>query len=160
MSGNHSAAASFAETGLSLNPTSSRAQYFLGMSHAYGGRARQGLPHLELAIKLSPYDEYAGRFMAAIAEAHLFLGEHEKAAEWGNRALRQPRSGHTSRRQAVYAAALAHLGRIEEAQQVVRDLVRDWPNFTIFLHCQSLPPTDPDYLSRYAEGLRKAGLPE
>ena len=160
MNGDHSAAASFAETALSLNPTSSRAQYLLGISHTYAGRPREGLPHLELAIKLSPYDEYAGRFMAAIAEAHLFLGEHDKAAEWGSRALRQPRSGHTSRRQAVYAAALAHLGRTEEARKVVQDLVREWPDLTIGLLCQSVPSTAPDYLSCYAEGLRKAGLPE
>ena len=160
MNGDHSAAASFAETALSLNPTSSRAQYLLGISHTYAGRPREGLPHLELAIKLSPYDEYAGRFMAAIAEAHLFLGEHDKAAEWGSRALRQPRSGHTSRRQAVYAAALAHGGLTAEARKVVQDLVREWPDLTIGLLCQSVPSTAPDYLSCYAEGLRKAGLPE
>ena len=62
--------------------------------------------------------------------------------------------------QAVYAAALAHLARTEEARKVVQDLLGEWPDLTIGLLCQSVPSTAPDYLSCYAEGLRKAGLPE
>src|SRR5215207_11275369 len=75
----------------SLNPASALALYLLGMSHLYDGRANEGLPHIESAIRLSPHDQYAGRFMAAIAEGNLFLGEYEKALEWAedNRELDQ-----------------------------------------------------------------------
>ena len=83
MSGDHGTASSYAETALALNPASALALYLLGMSHLYDGRANEGLPHIESAIRLSPHDQYAGRFMAAIAEGNLFLGEYEKAARVG-----------------------------------------------------------------------------
>ena len=108
MSGDHGTASSYAETALTLNPASALALYLLGMSHLYDGRANEGLPYMESAIRLSPHDQYAGRFMAAIAEGHLFLGEYKKALEWARRSMRQPRSSLTSRREAA-AAALASL---------------------------------------------------
>jgi adenylate cyclase len=160
MSGDHGTASSYAETALALNPASALALYLLGMSHLYDGRANEGLPHIESAIRLSPHDQYAGRFMAAIAEGNLFLGEYEKALEWARRSMRQPRSSLTSRREAALAAALAQLGCIDEARLVVQELLREWPGLTISLLCQPLPPMNREYLDRYVEGLRLAGLPE
>ena len=160
MSGDHGTASSYAETALALNPASALALYLLGMSHLYDGRANEGLPHIESAIRLSPHDQYAGRFMAAIAEGNLFLGEYEKALEWARRSIRQPRSSLTSRREAALAAALAQLGRIDEARLVVQELLREWPGLTICLLCQPLPPMNGEYLDRYVQGLKKAGLPE
>jgi len=160
MSGDHGTASSYAETALALNPASALALYLLGMSHLYDGRANEGLPHIESAIRLSPHDQYAGRFMAAIAEGNLFLGEYEKALEWARRSIRQPRSSLTSRREAALAAALAQLGCIDEARLVVQELLREWPGLTICLLCQPVPPMNREYLDRYVEGLKKAGLPE
>ena len=160
ISGDHRTASAYAETALALNPTSALALYLLGISHLYDGRANEGLPHLEAAIRLSPHDEYAGRFMAAIAEGNLFLGEYEKALEWARRSIRQPRSSLTSRREAALAASLAQLGCIDEARLVVQELLREWPSLTIDLLCQPLPLMNREYLDRYVGGLRLAGLPE
>jgi adenylate cyclase len=57
------------------------------------------------------------------------------------------------------AAALGLLGRISEAHEVVRELRQGYPDITIS-KIVAIVPHRGDYVRRYAEGLRKAGLPE
>jgi tetratricopeptide (TPR) repeat protein len=135
------------------------AHYLLGVCHAYSGRIREAVPCLETAINLSPHDPYAGRFFACGAEAYLFLGEYEKAVEWGQKAIRQANRAHWSGHTAL-AAALAQLGRIEEAREVVQDLLQHRPDFTLSLMRRAVSLSDTERLARYSEGLRKAGAPE
>jgi adenylate cyclase len=57
------------------------------------------------------------------------------------------------------AASLALLGRVTEAQEAVRRLREAYPDITIS-KIMAITPHRGDYLTRYAEGLRRAGLPE
>jgi len=57
------------------------------------------------------------------------------------------------------AASLALLGRIPEAQDAVRQLLEKYPDVTIS-KIIAITPHRGDYLVRYADGLRKAGLPD
>jgi len=81
-----------------------------------------------------------------------------EAVAWARRSLAQnPRSTRAMR---TLAASLAHLGRIDEAAGVLREVLAIEPNLTI----ASLRPRLsywPDHAWRYiSDGLRLAGLPE
>ena len=64
-------------------------------------------------------------------------------------------SGHT-----VLAAALGHLGRIEEANTIMMDLLYHRPDFSRDLMRRSISLRRDEFLALYFEGLRLAGLPE
>jgi tetratricopeptide (TPR) repeat protein len=144
-------------TAISLNPSFAWAQYLLGAAYTYSGRASEGIPYLQVAIRQNPHDPYVSRFMACLAEAYMFLGQDEQAVEWAQQSLRQPTAvhftGHT-----VLAAALGHLGRIEEAQRVLDALYSQWPHFTLPLMARSFSLNHAEYWRRYVNGLHKAGL--
>jgi hypothetical protein len=57
------------------------------------------------------------------------------------------------------AASLAMLGRTSEARDAARQLLARYPDVTIS-KIIAITPHRGDYLMRYAEGLRRAGLPE
>ena len=58
------------------------------------------------------------------------------------------------------AACLGLLGRTPEAQDVIRQYRQVAPDATISKVMAITPYRDADFRRRYAEGLRKAGLPE
>jgi hypothetical protein len=61
------------------------------------------------------------------------------------------------------AAALAHLGRMEEAREAAHAGLELNPGFTIAWHRAARPSDHPVFLAsreRVHEGMRKAGLPE
>ena len=155
----HEAAIPHAEAALALNPTLAWAQYLLGTCHIYSGRLREGVPYVQSAINLSPHDPYVARFIASEAEAHLFLGEYEEAVACGRQALRHASTAHWSGHTAL-AAALALLGRADEANQVIKDLLQYRPDFSAGLMRRSMSLRRDEYLARYFEGLKLAGLPE
>jgi predicted Zn-dependent protease len=138
----HEAAIPHIEAALALNPSLAWAHYLLGLTYAYSGRARDAIAPLGAAITLSPHDPYAGRIMACRAEAHLFLGEFEHAAEWARRALREPSTIHWSGH-SVLVSALGHLGRKQEAERALRDLLLCRSDFTSALLGRSLAIRDP-----------------
>ena len=148
-----------AQAAIARNPTLAWAQYLLGLCYTYSGRPREGIPHLELAVTLSPHDPYAHRFMACISEAHLFLGDYDVAVDWASRSLREHNVAHWSGHTAL-AAALAHLGRITEAQNVVKEVLQHRPDLSISVMRRSLSLKHEEYLEVYLSGLRLAGFPE
>ena len=58
------------------------------------------------------------------------------------------------------ASALGHLGRVEEAQEVWRDLKRINPKYSFAGHIGRLPFRKKADVERITEGLTKAGLPD
>ena len=61
----------------------------------------------------------------------------------------------------VKAAACSHLGRVEEARACVSRYRELRPGATIGGASSALRlPLSPEFLAVYADGLRKAGLPE
>src|SRR5258707_13001552 len=85
-----------------------------------GGRSEEALPHIELAMRLSPQDPYFGQFLVRRAEACFFLGRLEEAVEAAERSLREPNLQWS--RWAILAAAQAHLGQLPHARASIEAL--------------------------------------
>ena len=108
---------------------------------------------------MSPFDPLAIFHASNIAVAHLAARRFEQAIEWADRALHnQPRFVSAMR---VKVAALANLGRLDEARAELSRVLAIDPKLTIadFLrrYAHFLAP---EVLELFVTGLRLAGLPE
>lgn len=140
-----------------LDPSFAQAHYALGMALATGGHPEDSLPHIDLAMRLSPQDPYFGQFLVRKAEACLFLGRLEEAIESAERSLREPNIQWS--RWAILAAAQAHLGRKEDAKRSIEGLRALRPDIDLAFTREYWPIADVDALNFLLEGLRKARLP-
>jgi TolB-like protein/Flp pilus assembly protein TadD len=158
LSRNQDAAEAENKIALELNPSLAEAHHGLGSALVHAGKAQEAIPYIETAIRLSPHDDLIGPFHVRLAEAHLFLGNHEEAAEWAQKAVRL--RGTQWPGYACLASALGHLGRIDDAKKAIIDLKDVQPRATISFARERLPWTDTDCMDHMLDGLRKAGLPE
>ena len=146
------------KTALELNPSLALAHYGLGATLVFSGRAEEGIPHLTAAIRLSPHDPNMGSFLVRLADAAYFLERYEEAAEWARRALQQPNFQWS--RYTVLIAALAQLGRLDEAKNCIQELRIKRPNTTIEFVRETHLFGDTASFAHYLHGLRMAGLPD
>ena len=96
------------------------------------------------ALRISPRDTYAGVWMLFAANAKLGLGRDEEAVAWLNRAVEL--SPMSPMAQFNLAAALARLGRIEDAGEAARAGLELNPSFTISRYRSSPHSDNPVYL--------------
>jgi TolB-like protein len=150
------------ERALALDRNLATAYAWIGLGKCYLGQAEETEAYVMKAFRLSPRDNRAFSWMNIAAAAQSYLAADEAAACWYRRSI------DTNRNVAPFvhfflAAALAHLGRIEEARASVQAGLALDPNFSL-AHFRASSPTDnPTCLAqraRIAEGMRKAGLPE
>jgi adenylate cyclase len=141
---------------IELNPSFAQAHSALAMALATGGHPEEALPHIELAMRLSPQDPYFGQFLVRRAEACLFSGRVEEAVEAAERSLREPNIQWS--RWAILAAAQAHLGRLEEARRSIEALRILRPEIDLAFTRDYWPIADAKALEYLLDGLRKAGL--
>jgi tetratricopeptide (TPR) repeat protein len=128
------------------------------MALALNGRPEQAIANLEKALRLSPKDPGKALMLVATGWAHFSAERYEQALDWAGRALaHDPRDDMAYR---TLAASYAQLGRLEEAQDALEEELRLDPGLTLRKVRQQNPTTDPDFLARWLDGLRKAGLPE
>jgi adenylate cyclase len=145
------------EKAVTLDPNSAMAWNRSGWVNAYLDRPESAIEHFQRAIRLSPFDPLNFNCFFGIRNAHFAAGRYEESLEWC-------RKGMIERPELVWplrsmAAALGLLGRIPEAREVARQLLQANPDITIS-KIIAITPHRGDYARRYAEGLRKAGLPE
>jgi TolB-like protein/class 3 adenylate cyclase/Flp pilus assembly protein TadD len=151
------------EHALALDRNLAQAHSFIGFGKHFIGRAEETEAHVAEALRLSPRDTMAYRWMthAGIAKSH--LGRWEQAAAWFRRSIEANRN--FPHPHFVLGAALAQLGRLDEARSAVKaGLVLD-PGFAVsrFRANVATRCNDPTYLAQLEpllDGLRKAGLPE
>ncbi|MGA9002444.1 MAG: tetratricopeptide repeat protein, partial [Pseudolabrys sp.] len=154
----YAAAISELELALDLNPSLALAHYGLGAAFVFSGKPNDAFPHLESAIRLSPHDPNMGSYLVRIAEAKYLIGDDEAAVHFALKALAQPSFQWS--RYAVLIAALGQLGRQEEAQRYLAEVIRIRPSFSVSF-VRTMHPFSRDMgIDRYYEGLRKAGVPE
>ena len=154
----HGQAVAEFETATSINPSSAHSHHFLGTALIHAGRADAAMPHLLEAIRLSPADPDLTLFNSRIGWAHFFLGDDEAAVQWTEKAIRLPGANWPMR--AIRLAALARLGRDDDASEALAELLRFRPDITVSFVRKRLPTADEAYRESLFDGLRKAGLPE
>ena len=146
------------ERALSLNPNLPMAWCFSGLAHCYLGHHEIAIEQIARAQHLSPHDPHAFFFDMALTMPYLLRGEFNQALVLGRRAV-ELNPGFTSTYKG-YLATLGHLGREQEAKRVLDRLLGLEPRFSVRSALERSPLTRLADLNLYAEGLRRAGLPE
>ena len=131
-----------------------------------GGWVKNWLGEPELAIerfarakRLSPVDPMVIRMRSGTAHAHFFLGRFDEAASWAAMALQEIPDHQPTLR--IGAASNAMAGRLERAHEAVARLRQLNPALRVSTLKNVLGPyRHAEYISRYEEGVRQAGLPE
>jgi tetratricopeptide (TPR) repeat protein len=110
------------------------------------------------AMRLSPLDPLMFGMHLGMAWAHFNAGRYDEASSWAERAfVEQPKFEPTLR---MVAASNALAGRLEKAQNAVARLRELNPTLRVSNLNDLSPIRRPEYTARWAEALRKAGLPE
>jgi TolB-like protein/class 3 adenylate cyclase len=151
------------ERALELDRNLASAHAFIGLGKIFIGRAEETEAHVREALRLSPRDTNAHTWKTFGGIAAHFLGSHEQAAAWFRRAIEANRNYATS--YFMLAAALAQLGRLDEAHSAVKAGLALNPTLTIsrLRVAWTAQSDDPRYLAQLEpafEDLRKAGVPE
>ena len=143
------------EQAVRLNPSNSFAFAQLGIAESFAGRPNEGIRHLEQSLRLNPQDPRSHLTISMIARAHLNARAPEEAARWAETALHRRHDYALSH--LVRAAALGHLGRLEEARAALDQCERLEPGFATLWALRPMykDPADDLY---FLEGLRRAGL--
>lgn len=142
------------ERSLVLNPSSALACSWAGWVNCYSGTAARALDHFDQALRLSPIDRHGFFTTSGKALALVMLADYDAAVCWGRRSVREQPSWNSGYR--ILAAALAQLGRQEEAAEVVRHVLERHPNLRISIVRSHYRPSEG--AQRYLEGLLKAGV--
>lgn len=141
-----------------LNPNLASAWFLGGFLRTWHGESASAIEHFEHAMRLSPVDPELYRMQGGIAVAHLFSGRLDAASEWAEKAYSNLPSFLLV--VAIIASTRALAGRRNEASIAMDELRRLDPSLRISNLKDWLPIRRPEHLSIFADGLRKAGLPE
>jgi TolB-like protein len=143
---------------LLLNANLAEVWHFSGWARVYLGDPEVAIEHFARAMRLSPLDPSNFTMQMGIAFGHFFAGRYDNASSWAEKALREKPNYHPALRIAAASCALA--GRLKEAQDAIARSRRLGSTPHISNLKNQIPLRRPEDLARYAEGLRKAGLPE
>jgi adenylate cyclase len=146
------------ERATQLNPSHSLAHLFLGIWSASAGKPEQALTSLDTGMRLSPRDPYMFNYLYGVASAHFAAKRYDVAVDWARRSIESGPDNPIAH--AILAASLAHLNRLDESRAALDGATSLQPGFSIAGVRLMLGTADPDYLERYLDGLRKAGLKE
>jgi adenylate cyclase len=146
------------ELALALNPSASIAYHFLGCALTFDGQPAAAVPKLAAILDIDPRFAFLPVTLADLGLAKLLTGEHAAALGFLDRSLaEQATNVRAWQRKAV---ALAHLGRIAEAERALAQLLKLQPGFSAEYIAATYPFRDPAHAAIFADGLRKAGWRE
>jgi TolB-like protein/tetratricopeptide (TPR) repeat protein len=160
VAGDLEGAVALVDRALVLNPNLATAWYASGTVRAFrGGEPDVAIEHLGRAMRLSPRDPFMFTMQGVTAFAHFFAGRYEEATSWAERAFwERPNILATLR---IAAASNALAGRLEEAHKAVARALEIDPDMRLSNLKDRIGffRRSEDY-EKYADALRKAGLPE
>ena len=143
---------------LRLNPNLAYVWALNAATYAYVGDWEMALKRLERYRELAPFDPYYGFFETIYAIAHMIEGDYEQVITVGRRVIKANPEFTAGYKPVI--AALALLGRIDEARPHVEQLLDLEPDFTIAHFREVYPLKNDNDRDRYCEGLRLAGIRE
>jgi tetratricopeptide (TPR) repeat protein len=142
-----------------IDPNMAWAWLFSGWIRIWLGQPDLALDHFGRAIRLNPQDPYRSSMHAGMACGHFFNGRYEEALVWAERCVRgEQRSFANSISMVAASAALS--GDLSRAREGLDKLTGMDPTMCIAKLQNYFPLRRPEDVAKFAEGLRKAGLPE
>ena len=142
---------------IELNPTFAAAHCGLGDSLAYEGRYDESVSCFEKAVALSPNDPQLWAFYTYGALMLIFKKDFAAAIEWAKQAMLIPNCQYWA--SAHQAVALAHLGRLDEANYFIKKVLQEIPRFSLrFARQKMFYLKKQDQVELYLQGLELAGL--
>ncbi len=148
----------FLDRALLLNPNLAAAWFLGGFLRVWHGEPDGAIEHFARAMRLSPLDPEMYRMQAGMAVAHLFAGRFDAASSWAEKAFRDLPSFLMV--VGIIAASHALAGRTDEARRAMHHLRKLDPALRLSNLRDWLPIHRPEDLATFADGLRRAGLPE
>jgi tetratricopeptide (TPR) repeat protein len=133
----------------------------IGRALMYLGRAEETEGRIKEGLRVNPSDIGVPFFYSTAGQAKLLLGDDEQAVVWLRGAIE--RNANQPLAHFYLAAALARLGRLDEARAEVQAGLALDPKFTIARARAYSESDNPTYLAqreRLFEAMRKAGVPE
>jgi TolB-like protein len=150
--------AALIDRALVLNSNLAEAWFYGGWVKNWLGEPEAAIERFARAMRLSPLDPWVTRMRSGTAHAHFFLGRYDEAASWAAMALQDNPDFQPGLR--IDAASNAMAGRPEQAHKAMARLRRLNPMLRVSNLKAVLGSWRAEDLSRYEEGLRRAGLPE
>jgi adenylate cyclase len=152
------------ETAITLDRNNARAIFQLGQTMMWVGQPEAGIPLLEKAIRLNPYDPILASHYALLGLCHLFLGRVNQAIELIKKARAEnPRSYYVH---LFLAGALGFKGDLDEARVALAESLKLNPEINSFAAQRARAPwiaNPPHWALREKTlnlGLRRIGHPE
>src|SRR6267143_1724118 len=156
MDGNYEAAMEAAKRAVKLNPYDMGARGVLGIAHLVIGEHRQAIELFSAAVQRGNSDPRY-KWAALNAFSHYLVGQYDASLSWAREALYlDPNHLQVL---AVRAAALAQLGRTEEAAKAAEVLLGNFPGLTVERHLRNFRWKTPADIAHYRDGLLQAGVP-
>jgi len=156
MDGNYEAAMEAAKRAVKLNPYDMGARGILGIAHLVIGEHRQAIELFSTAVQRGNSDPRY-KWAALNAFSHYLVGQYDASLSWAREALYL--NPNHLQVLAVRAAALAQLGRAEEAAKAAEVLLGNFPSLTVERHLRNFRWKNPADVAHYRDGLLKAGVP-
>ena len=156
--GDVEAAAELTDRALVLNPNLAAAWSSSGFLKTLLGDPKVGIEHLERAMRISPLDPLMFFMENITALAHFLAGRYNEASLLAERACRKQPYFLGSIR--VAAAGNAAAGRLDDARRWITRALQLDPELRVSNLRDRVSWFRPEDFAKYADALRKAGLPE
>lgn len=158
MCGEFSDGDAFLDQALVVNPNLAWAWHISGFSKALAGQHDAAVEHAARAMRLSPQDPQFFAMRAVVALGHYLAGRCDAAYPWAQAALREKSNFPLAAGTAAACAAL--LGMPGDAARAMARLREVNPDLRLSNLGDWIAFQRPEDAERWADGLRKAGLPE
>jgi adenylate cyclase len=156
MQGRYEAAMDAGKRAVELNPYDMGARGVFGICHFVAGEHREAIELFSTAVQRGNSDPRY-QWPALMAFSHYLLRQYDASLSWAREALYL--NPNHLQVLAVRTAALAQLGRAEEAAKATEVLLGSYPGLTVEKHLRNFRWKLPADIALYREGLLKAGVP-
>ena len=151
--------AALIDRALAFNSNWAEAWFWGGWVKNWLGEPEAAIERFARAIRLNPLDPSISGVRTGLSHAHFFLGHYDEAVSWAAVALQDNQDFQPALRMEAASGAMA--GRSEQAHQALLRLRQLNPTLRVSNLKDLLGPyRRAEDISRYEEGLRRAGLPE
>jgi tetratricopeptide (TPR) repeat protein len=153
------------DAALEINPNFHPAYTTKGLALMLSGRARDAIPLVQLALRISPKDPEAFLWHLDLCGAHLLLHEYKEAIEECRRSINMNNSYDSFAGYILLISAYGATGQMEQARQALAELYKREPGVRVHWYRESnyAYSSNPQYrreIDDIVDGLRKGGMPE